>query len=135
MKKILLTMTLLISFSLFTGCGKKKEEPKAEEEKIEANTNENVIKNQNVDGIEFTNTSLIITNGVSRLTATVTNKTGSDYNLNEYDITIYDKDGNIIIIIPGYIGEVIKKDESKNLDTSVDIDLSNAASITYIVKK
>lgn len=134
-KKIILTMTLLLAFGLVTGCGKKKETEQGKEPEVKVNTNENVVKDQNIEGISFTNTALVVTNGVSRLTATVTNNTGKDYTLDEYAITAYDKDGNVIITIPGYIGEVIKNGESKNLDSSVDIDLTNASSITYTVKK
>lgn len=129
---------LLVCLTLVTGCGKSKEtnkenknEPINNESKVEINTNEDVIKDQNIDGIEITQTSLLYEDGLSYLNATVTNNTGTDYTLNEYRINVKDSDGNIIIAIPGYVGSVIKNGESKNMSSVVTEDLSKASSIEY----
>lgn len=102
---------------------------------MEVNDNQEVIKDQNIDGIEITNTSLIYEDGISYLTATLTNNTGIDYELNEYKINVKDSDGNIIVTMPGYVGSVIKNGESKSINTMISEDLSKAYSIEYEVVK
>ena len=102
---------------------------------VEVNNNEEVTKDQNIEGIMITNTSLVYEDGISYLKATVTNNTGSDYELNEYKINVKDSDGNIIVTMPGYIGSVLKNGESKTINTMISEDLSNAYSIEYEVVK
>ena len=140
MKKIInITLMLLVCLTLVTGCGKDKttNDDKKEDNMptIEVNDNQEVIKDQNIDGIEITNTSLVYEDGISYLKATVTNNTGSDYELNEYKINVKDSDGNIIVTMPGYVGSVIKNGESKSINTMISEDLSKAYSIEYEVVK
>ena len=140
MKKIInITLMLLVCLTLVTGCGKDKttNDDKKEDNMptIEVNDNQEVIKDQNIDGIEITNTSLVYEDGISYLKATVTNNTGSDYELNEYKINVKDNDGNIIVTMPGYVGSVIKNGESKSINTMISEDLSKAYSIEYEVVK
>lgn len=140
MKKIIsITLLLPVCLTLVTGCGKNKEinDKNDDDSKVEINinTNEDVIKNQNIDGIEITQVSLVYENGLSHFNATVTNNTGSDYFLEEYKINVKDSDGNIIVIIPGYVGSVIKNGESKNINSVITEDLSKAFSIEYEVIK
>lgn len=138
MKKIIMmSFTVLLIVGLVTGCGcKKKEKVKVKvKEEIKVNTNKDVIKNQEVDGIKMTNTSMVTTNGLTKLVTSVTNDTDKDYKLDEYRIIIKDKDGKEIVKIPGYVGDTIKAGETRTINSSVDIDLSNAASIEYEVKK
>ena len=140
MKKIInITIMLLVCLTLVTGCGKDKttNDDKKEDNMptIEVNDNQEVIKDQNIDGIEITNTSLVYEEEISYLKATVTNNTGSDYELNEYKINVKDSDGNIIVTMPGYVGSVIKNGESKSINTMISEDLSKAYSIEYEVVK
>ena len=140
MKKIInITLMLLVCLTLVTGCGKDKTKNDDKKEDnmptIEVNDNQEVIKDQNIDGIEITNTSLVYEDGISYLKATVTNNTGSDYELNEYKINVKDSDGNIIVTMPGYVGSVIKNGESKSINTMISEDLSKAYSIEYEVVK
>ena len=133
MKKILISMTIVLAATLLlTGCGKKKEETKND---VKTNTEENVVKDQEVDGLKMTNTSLTITNGISTLVTEVSNNTGSDYQLEEFTIIIKDKDDNVLATIPGYVGETIENGSTKTIDSSIDIDLSNATSVEYKIKK
>ena len=139
MKKIIMTsMSMLLVLGLVTGCGcNKKEENKKTEttEEVKVNTNKEVVKEQEVEGIKMTNTSLRTENGISTLQTDVTNSTSTDYKLDEYTIIVKDKDGKEIVRMPGYVGDTIKAGETKTINSSVDIDLSNAASIEYEVKK
>lgn len=130
---------LLVCLTLVTGCGKDKttNDDKKEDNMptIEVNDNQEVIKDQNIDGIEITNTSLVYEDGISYLKATVTNNTGVDYELNEYKINVKDSDGNIRVTMPGYVGSILKNGESKNINTMISEDLSKAYSIEYEVIK
>ena len=134
MKKVInISLMLLVCLTLVTGCGKNNNKDSKSDMKV--NTNDEVIKDQNIDGLEITNTSLVYENGLSYFSATVTNNTGSDYELNEYRINVKDSEGNIIITIPGYVGSIIKNGESKNINSQVTEDLSKAASIEYEIVK
>ncbi len=127
----------IFALTLVTGCGCAKKDNKKDNTKddVKVNTEENVIKDQTFEGLTFTNTSLTTTNGVSTLITEVSNSTGSDYTLEEFTITIKNKDGEVITTIPGYVGDVIKNGETRTINSSIDIDLSNASSIEYSVKK
>ena len=140
MKKIInITLMLLVCITLVTGCGKDKtkNDDKKDDNKttVEVNNNEEVTKDQNIEGITITNTSLVYEDGISYLKATVTNNTGIDYELNEYRINVKDSDGNIIVTMPGYVGSVLKNGEFKTINTTISEDLSKAYSIEYEVVK
>ena len=136
-KQIKGLLALLLVATLVTGCGCTKKDNKKNNTKddVKVNTEENVIKDQTFEGLTFTNTSLTTTNGVSTLITEVSNSTGSDYTLEEFTITIKNKDGEVITTIPGYVGDVIKNGETRTINSSIDIDLSSASSIEYSVKK
>ena len=92
MKKIMtLSVSLLLVLGLVTGCGCNKKEKENKKEEVKVNTNKEVVKDQEVDGIKMTNTSLVTTNGISKLVTNVTNNSESDYKLEEYIIIIKDK--------------------------------------------
>ena len=133
-KKALLA---IFALTLVTGCVCAKKDNKKDNTKddVKVNTEENVIKDQTFEGLTFTNTSLTTTNGVSTLITEVSNSTGEDYTLEEFTITIKNKDGEVITTIPGYVGDVIKNGETRTINSSIDIDLSSASSIEYSVKK
>ncbi len=135
MKKTIKVLLIgIFTISLLTGCGCSKKEEKPQDD-IKTNTNEDVIKDQIVDGITMTNTSMITTNKTTKLTTSVTNNTDKDYRLDEYMIIVKDEEGKEIVRIPGYVGDTIKAGETRTISSSVDIDLSKAASIEYEVKK
>ena len=136
-KQIKSLLALLLVATLVTGCGCTKKDNKKNNAKddVKVNTEENVIKDQTFEGLTFTNTSLTTTNGVSTLITEVSNSTGEDYTLEEFTITIKNKAGEVITTIPGYVGDVIKNGETRTINSSIDIDLSNASSIEYSVKK
>lgn len=144
MKKIInISLLLLLSLTLVVGCNKNNKQNDEVDNNtgndtkptVEVNMNEDVIKNQNIDGIEITNTSLVYEDGISYLKATVTNHTGTDYELSEYRISVKDSNGNVIVTIPGYIGNILKDGESKLINTMISEDLSKATSIEYEVIK
>ena len=93
MKKIsMISLSTLLAVSLLTGCGCSKKEEKPQDD-IKTNTNEDVIKDQVIDGITMTNTSMVTTNKTTKLTTSVTNNTDKDYRLDEYMIIVKDEEG------------------------------------------
>lgn len=142
-RKMRYSLLLLLSLILVVGCNKNNKQNDEVDNNtendnkttVEVNMNEDVIKNQNIDGIEITNTSLVYEDGISYLKATVTNHTGTDYELSEYRISVKDSNGNVIVTIPGYIGNILKDGESKLINTMISEDLSKATSIEYEVIK
>lgn len=130
-KIVKIILISLIGLSLLTGCGKKEEiEPP-----IKVNTNENVIKDQEVEGLRMTNTSLVYENGTTTLVTEVTNNTKEDYPVKRIKITVKDKEGNIITTLIGTIADTIKPGESRIIDSDTPIDLSEAESIEYSIVK
>ena len=135
-KTIMMAFALLLTVGLVTGCGcSKKDDKKKEDSVVKENTKEEVIKDREVDGIKVTNTSLVTVDGMSTLETTVTNVTDEDYNLVEYKIIVKDKKGNVIVELPGFVGDTIKAGESTVLTSSVDKDLTTAESIEIEVIK
>ncbi len=134
MKKIkTLAFITIISLLLTTGCDSKKDEVKKDE--VKSNTNTNVIKDQQVEGLSLTNTSLTTTNGQSTLVTVVSNPTTEKIAVKSFDIIIKDKDGNILITLLGYVGEEIPAGESRTITSSAEIDLTKATSVEYTIKK
>ena len=130
-KTLKIILISLMGLSLLTGCGKKEEiEPP-----IKVNTNENVIKDQEVEGLTMTNTSLVYENGTTTLVTEVINNTKEDYTLKRIKIIVKDKEGNIITTLIGTIADTLKPGESRIIDSDTPIDLSEAESIEYSVIK
>ena len=100
-----------------------------------ATTGPEYLKDQVVDGISFEDATLNIDNGVSTYSVMLVNDLKSDYALKNVSITFKDTSGKEIITLLGYVGETIKSEEIKYLDTSVDMELTNIGSITYTINK
>lgn len=134
-KKFLVALSLLLVVGLATGCGcsKKSESKKEEQEKY--NTNEEVVKDQEVGDLKFTNTSLKVDDNYSTLVTLVSNPTSSDIDVRIFYIHVKDKDGNEIVKLEGYVGDVIPAGESREITSNADMDLSKATSIEYEMVK
>ncbi len=134
-KKFLVALSMLLVVGLATGCGcsKKTETKKEEQEKY--NTNEEVVKDQEVGELKFTNTSLKVDDNYSTLVTLVSNPTSSDVEVRIFYIHVKDKDGNEIVKLEGYVGDVIPAGESREIISNADMDLSKAASIEYEMVK
>ena len=130
MKKIIV---ILLSVLLLAGCeSKKKEETK---ETSNVNKEIGVVKDQEVDGLKLTNTSLTTVNGKSTLITLVENNTGSDYKLEYFDIYLKDESGNVVETLLGYVETTIKNGEQKRIKSSTDKDITKVTKVEYEVKK
>ncbi len=134
MKKIGIGFVIAILLLGVTGCGcSKKEEKKPEDNQVHGNTNEGVIQDQELGSLKFTNTALVMENGRSKLTTLVTNDSDEDVQVENFNITVKDVDGNPIVVLQGYVGGVVPKRETREVVTECSIDLSHAASIEYSI--
>ena len=127
---LVFVLVFLLAFGLFRG---KDSKDKTTENDTHANTSGDVIKDQEAEGLRFSNTSLIMENGGSKLTTEVKNLTGEDIDLQSFDILVKDKDGKEMVTLLGYVGEVIKADETRIITSETDVDLTKAAAIEYVI--
>ena len=130
-KTLIVALSSLLLLFLATGCGCTKKEEKKDNNKVKVNTNNDVIKDQKLEVFTFTNTSLIYEDSTSILTTVVTNNSDKTEYLKEFTINVRDKDGNIIIQLPGYVGDNIEAKSSTVITSSYGDDLTKAASIDY----
>jgi hypothetical protein len=126
----LITILLLI-FSVGCGCNKVGVKKETKKDAIKANTNENVIKNQEVEVFKFTNTSLVYEDKTSTLVTQVTNTSDKSEFLKEFKIHVKDEKGNDVIVLTGYVGDNISPKSSTLISTSYADDLTKAYSIEY----
>ena len=134
-KKFLVALSLLLVVGLATGCGCSKRQEGKKEEKENFNTNEDVVKDQEVGKLKFTNTSLKVDKNYSTLVTLVSNPTSNDIEVKIFNIYVKDKDGHEIVKLEGYVGDVIPAGESREITSNADMDLSKAASIEYEMVK
>lgn len=105
------------------------------EEKVETNTNPGVIEDKEQDGLKFTNASLVCSDSGSKLTTVVQNTTSVDIEVRIFDIILKDADGNVIVTLQGYVGDVVPGNSSREIISNVDMNLSEATDIEYVLIK
>ena len=128
---IIITVIVIIGINIISKQGKKeKEEPL-----IKVNTNENVVKDQEVEGLKMTNTSLVYENGTTVLVTEVINEKEEDITVKRIRIKVKDKEGNTLTTLIGTIADTIKPGESRTIETETPLDLSKAESVEYSVEK
>ncbi len=102
---------------------------KKEEDKLIANTNAGIIKEEEYKGLKFSNITLIKGKGtdVYTLSMDVTNTTNETSNVTQVDIPIKNKDGEVEVTLLGYIGEDLKPNETRTITASASVNLSKSA--------
>ena len=76
---------------------KNKENKIDDESGYKTNTNENVIKDQQIGDFNITNTSLNYKDGNSVLRVSVTNTSSQELSLQEFKIHVYDSEHNEMV--------------------------------------
>ena len=111
---------------------KPKEQKKPSIKYIDETTftheSEGIIKNEKVQGVEFSNISLVTKNGQTTFTADVTNVTNSDIKKEDFDIDLLDKNDKVIITLRANIPNGLKKNETKKVSASAKGDFKNIVS-------
>lgn len=96
-------------------------------------TDENLVGEQNVNGILLENTTFEVNNGVTTIITKVTNKTEAEFQLDNYQIIITDKNGVILTILTSSVNEKLAVDDTRSYTTVFEFDLSDAANVEYEV--
>jgi len=143
-KKMILILGLItiivVIFAVITGNeNKTNEENKQEEvkeefvEKLEdgtrLNTSKKLHETKKIDGMEISNFQVTEKGNVTVLLGTIKNTSESKKGGYPVDITILDKQGNEIIDVVGYIGE-LEPGQSEQLNVSASFDYANAYDFT-----
>lgn len=107
----------------------KNEYIKTEEDGTRVNTSDKIKKAKfTVDGLEISNIQLSELVGKTSLTADVKNNTAEKKGDIELTITLYKKDGSVLVEMGGYIGTVEAGATSK-IDAAATLDYANAYDI------
>ena len=93
-----------------------------------------ILKDQEVEGLTFTNANLNVDKGISTLSVSVTNTNKEAYSLNYIEIVVTDDKENSNTLI-GYIGDTIEPNDTKIITASIDKDITNSTSLEYIINK
>lgn len=141
---LILLVALVIAIILFV-TSKNKSENKVEENKVEEefvqvlddgtklNVSSKLNQMKKFEGLEFGNIQLTNSNNQSVLLADVKNTSSTATKMMLVNVTLYDKNGNELGTVGGIIPS-IQPGESKQFNTSMQIDYANAYDFT-ITKK
>ena len=140
MSKRIIALFLACGLIFATGCGKKTNDDKKKDDNKEnttvtepsSNTDAAVVGEQTIDGLKFTNITLISEGESTVYTADVVNTTDAAIDVKSFNVTFKDKDGKEIVTILVFVGSNIAPNESASVSSSVDMSLLNAKSVEYV---
>lgn len=133
MKKIVI-LSMVIGTLLMSGCSctrKKDKDDEGNENNPIVITEDDVIGEQSVNGIMFENTTFQVQEGMTVIVTKITNRSGAPFMLENYQMTISDKDGKVLTILTSNINENLEVDAEKLIPTQFNLDLSTAAKVEY----
>ena len=137
MKKILnISLVILLSLILITGCGKKNvnnENNQNNEQKENQNILENtkVIGSQTIGSLKFEIKSLKYENEVSTLEYVITNETQDEIIMPSFKMTITDGEKKLYVLNMSYKDKKLSPNESITSKKEIKKDLTKATSITF----
>lgn len=111
--------------------GKEQQEVKVENyvevlnDGTKLNKSNKLSETKKLDGMEITAIQLTNRNGVSRILATVTNKTNEEIKLTPVKLTLYDDKNQVLEQVNGLISPM-KVGESVQLNVGITVDYANA---------
>ena len=103
------------------------------DDEMKINTSEKVNEVKDIEGFKFENTKLFFKNGLTELSADVTNNKGKDTGETLVDLILVDKDGNEIITVGGILSPM-KAGEVSKYKTTITLDYANAYDFLIKVK-
>lgn len=137
-KKIIIGLCILSFLMVGCGCQKKKENKKSVKEVTGIDVNMDVVKEKEVDGLKFTNVSLITEEGMSTYQADIINISGSTYNIKKITVKFIDKDGKIIDeSLAALTQNTLLVDGTSKLSVQImyPTDITKAKDVEYIISK
>ena len=96
-------------------------------------TEDLISKVKVVEGIKFSKTKITKLNGRYLFYVTVTTSKKETLKVQEFEATIYDKKGDRIETLTGYIGD-ISSNSKKEITIEANEDLSKAYEVNYTVR-
>ena len=136
---VIITLVLLVAVLIFgivsMKPGSKGTNNTNKEEEVKYNTNENVVKDKEINGILFTDIQCSYDGENSILTYKIVNNTTEVINLKEYEVIVKDKDGATLAMIEPNLDQEIKPGESFDTGNAINIDLSSAYSMELNLNK
>lgn len=128
MNKFIVKIFMLTAFLLIlTACATNNNKNIDEKQ----NNDNDVLINQNYDGLEFVNAKI----SNSEIVTVVINNTGYTYEGSKFKIKIMDESGNTIKEIIDKVSGKVENGTTKTIKTKIDIDISKASSIEYSIIK
>ncbi len=98
------------------------------------NKSDNLIgQTKIVEGVKFSDAKITGENGKYTFYVKITTSKDKTLNVEDFDATILDKDGNKIETLSGYIGDIDNKSK-KEITIICNEDLSKAYEIVYTVR-
>ena len=93
------------------------------------------LKEQVVDGILFSHIRCEYDGNFSLISYTIKNQNSFSVNIKDYEITIFDKDGNYLTTIAPYFNQDISPNEEIEMENVSDVDLSDASEMKLNISK
>ena len=142
---ILVVVVVVIIVVLLATRGKKEEAETQEDagvistvQELEDGTKLNISEKLNdiktVEGLEVGEIQVTEKDGMSQILANVVNNTTGELGGFTVDITFTDKNGNVIITVPGYIKK-LKPGEETQLNTTATVDFVETYDVTITKAK
>lgn len=140
MSKKIIALFLACGLIFATGCGKKttNDDKKPDDNKDNtaitepsANTEDGIVGEQTIDGLKFTNITLISEGESTVYTADVVNTTDAVIDAKSFNVTFKDNDGKEIATALVFVG-TLAPNASVPVSSSVNINLLKAKSVEYV---
>lgn len=128
-------ITLMFSILFFSGCScslKNNVKDDATDDNIIKITDEEVVGEQNIEGIVLKNETFQVQDGITTIVTKVTNTTDSDFMLKNYQMLIADENGQFTIL-DSEVNENISPKDEKYYTTTMEIDLSSSSKVNYSI--
>lgn len=128
-------ITLMFSILFFSGCScslKNNVKDDATDDNIIKITDDEVVGEQNIEGIVLKNETFQVQNGVTTIVTKVTNTTDVDFFLENYQMLITD-DGGDFTILDSEVNENILPNDEKYYTTTLELDLSLSSKVEYSI--
>ena len=125
-KKIIIFGLLLIIALVSLFISIKKEKGNKIENEIFRHREEGIVKEEEYKGIKITNIKMVTDGDYTTFSATATNTSDKDINIENFYINLKNKNGNSIAKLLGFIPEGLKKGESKKINSTAKGKFKNA---------
>lgn len=115
---IIIILLIILALALMNKTSNKKEVLLNENSYVISHTESGIIRDEEFEGIKFTNISLITDGDYTTFTSDVTNISNNDLSLEKVHVLLKDREGKVLSKLVIYIPGGLKKDEVKTIKAS-----------------